>query len=497
MLSIRSLCKSYAVPVLIDVDLDVAAGQVHALVGANGAGKSTLAKILCGITPFDSGQMTLYDKPYRPTGRTDALAAGIDMVHQELMLVDTLTVAENIHLGRIPNTLGFARQHSMNRAASQVLQQIGIGSLNPATLVGELGVGKKQLVAIAAALANRCRVLILDEPTAALTGSETEILFQQIALLKSQGVAIIYISHRMEEIERLADWTTVLRDGRVAASDRAAALPQSAMVAHMAGESRRMEADRPRQPVHAGDALRVRNLSAGDAVSDASFVVKRGEILGLAGLVGSGRTELLRAVFGADRADSGQVHLGEQAPCRYATPRHAVRAGLAMIAEDRKRDGILSTQTVRTNTTLACLPRMATLRSWIKRRSEESEAIRFVDLLHVRCHNIEQPIGELSGGNQQKLLIGRWLMRGAEVFLFDEPTRGIDVAARAEVHRLIYDLAAQGKGVVVVSSDFDELMMICHRIAVVHRGRIVRDFKLDEMSRHRLVEAAVTGSSAT
>ena len=489
LLSLRGICKSYAAPVLTDVDFDLHSGQVHALVGANGAGKSTLSRIVSGLTPGDGGAMTLGGQPYAPGGKAEAEAAGVQMVMQELNLVPTLTVAENIHMGHLPSRFGWVRRSVMNAQAREALTAAGLGDVDPSAPVSTLGVGQQQMVEIAATLRRSCRVLILDEPTAALTDPQIDLLFEQIAMLKQRGVGIIYISHRMDEIFRIADRITILRDGRVITAQPTGELTMDVIIRHMAGRDP-VEATDMGQRTPGAVKLRVDRLSRGKAVRDVSFELRGGEIVGLAGLVGSGRTETLRAIIGADRPDAGSVYRNESpTPVKIRQPRDAVRAGIAMIPEDRKQDGLLLSQPVRANTTLATMGAVSTA-GWIRRGDERRAASRFNDIVELRGAGIEQNADELSGGNQQKVVIARWLMRDSEVMLFDEPTRGIDVAAKWTVYRELADLAGRGKAVLVVSSDLRELMAICDRMLVMSAGRIAGEFTRGQWTYDDIMAAA-------
>ena len=463
-----------------------------AVIGANGAGKSTLARIVAGLLPADGGELRLGGTRYAPMDKHAAEACGVHIIQQELNLIGTLSVAENLFLNRLPNRGGFVRRRALHDAAREALAAVGLADLDPATPAGRLGIGRQQMVEIASALSRRCRVLILDEPTAALTDPQTAVLFEHIGRLKKAGVAMIYISHRLEEVRRIADRATVLRDGRVVAAGPIAEFELDRMVQLMAG--------RPAGPAGTAAvrapgavALRVENLVRRPHVRGVSFEARRGEILGIAGLVGSGRSELLRAVFGADRPDSGLVSVGTTAAfAGFRTPAEAVRAGLAMIPEDRKRDGLLLPLPVRVNLTLGGLGAFAR-GGWLRTGLEAEEAARTCDRMDVRRFSLEQPIAQLSGGNQQKVVIGRWLLRDAVVCLFDEPTRGIDVGAKAAIHRLLGDLAARGRAIVVVSSELDELIALCDRIIVMSAGRLTAEFRRGEASRERIMGAAFEG----
>lgn len=493
LLQVGGLHKSYNVPVLTDFSFDLRGGEVHALIGSNGAGKSTFARILCGLTPPNSGEMQFNGHRHAPRSKREAEHEGIVMVLQELNVIGTLSVAENIFLNRLPRRAGFVRFAALHDQAREALARVGLGDLDPATPAGQLGVGQQQLVEVAGALAQNCRLLILDEPTAALTDPETDRLFDNIRRLQADGVGVIYISHRMDEIRRIANRVTVLRDGQRVATHEAAEVTPASMVREMVGHDlpeRKAAADRA-----AGEpALRVDRLRAGDRVRDVSFQARRGEILGLAGLIGSGRTETLRAIFGADKKDGGEVFLGSATqPIVIREPSDAVRAGIGMVPEDRKQDGLLLTQSIRVNTTLATLPCHTRRGGWLDAEAETETTSSLCQRLDVRYTSLEQAVSELSGGNQQKVVIGRWLARDCSVLLFDEPTRGIDVAAKDMVYQLLRDLAADGKAVVFVSSELTELMAVCDRMLVMSAGRIAAEFMPGEWTQEKITHAAFSG----
>ena len=488
LLEIRGVSKRYTAPALVDLDLDVRAGEVHALVGANGAGKSTLARIISGLVTPDSGHMRLSDGPFAPSSKAHAERAGVHIVQQELTLLPTLTVAENLFLNRLPHRLGVIDYRQLHRNATTALAAVGLDAIDPRTPAGELGVGRQQLVEIAAALARRCRLLILDEPTAALTDAETELLFTHIARLRREAVAIVYISHRMDEIRRIADCVSVLRDGRLVETGAAGELSVDRAIRLMVG----------RDPVEIGHSrsndigrpvLRVEGLRRGTIVRNVSFEVRSGEILGVAGLVGSGRTELLRAIFGADRTDAGRV-LVDGRPVKAHQPRDCVRAGIGLVPEDRQRHAMLLPQPVRMNMTLARIDAVTRRRGWIHPARERNLVGGLQQLLDIRCASTEQPIVELSGGNQQKAAIARWMLRDCRILLFDEPTRGIDVGAKQTVYRMLNDLAHEGKALVIVSSELPELLAVCDRIAVLSAGRLVATFDRGDWTQDRILAAA-------
>jgi ribose transport system ATP-binding protein len=493
LLKVSGLHKSYNVPVLTDFGFELRGGEVHALIGSNGAGKSTFARILCGLTPPNSGEIQFNGYHYAPRSKREAEHAGVIMVLQELNVIGTLSVAENIFLNRLPRRAGFIRFAALHDHAREALTRVGLSDLDPATPADHLGVGQQQLVEVAGALARNCRLLILDEPTAALTDPETDRLFDNIRRLQADGVGIIYISHRMDEIRRIANRVTVLRDGRRVATHDAAEVTPASLVREMVGHDlpeRKAATERT-----AGEpALRVDRLRVGDRVREVSFQVGRGEILGLAGLIGSGRTETLRAIFGADKKDGGEVFLGNATqPTVIREPADAVRAGIGMIPEDRKQDALLLAQSIRVNTTLATLPRHARRGGWLDAKAETETTSSMCQRLDVRCASLEQAVSELSGGNQQKVVIGRWLARDCSVLLFDEPTRGIDVAAKDMVYQLLRDLAADGKAVVFVSSELAELMAVCDRILVMSAGHIAAEFLPGEWTQEKITQAAFSG----
>lgn len=493
LLSMRGLGKRYADWVLQDVDLDIHRGEVHALIGANGAGKSTLVRIVSGLVRSDAGSMTIAGHRHEPAGKAEAESAGVQIVQQELNLIPTLTIAENLMLNRLPRRLGFIRHRELDRSAWQALELVGLTDIDPRTSVGELGVGRQQLIEIAAALMRDCRILILDEPTAALTGPQVDQLFEQVRKLKQAGVGILYVSHRMEEIRRIADRATILRDGRLVTTCPVADLSVDEIVRLMVGREVIQEA-RYRKHELGSVAMRVQGLRRGEAVRDVDLEVRHGELLGITGLIGSGRTELLRAIFGADCADAGSVRLGKQPPRRFRSPGEAVAAGIAMIPEDRKQHGLLLARSLRENTTLGRLGCYARRwAGWIDSRAENRAVQHQAEAMDIRCDSIEQPVSQLSGGNQQKVVIARWLLHDADVILFDEPTRGIDVAAKAAIYHLLGDLVEHGKAIVVVSSDLRELMAICDRIAVMSAGRIAGTFERAEWTQDKIMAAAISG----
>jgi len=488
------LSKSYpGVEALSDVSFRLLRGEVHALVGENGAGKSTFAKIASGLLRPDAGSMRFRGLAYAPAGKADAEHLGVRMVMQELNLIGTLSVAENIFLRHMPNTLGVIRSGRMRAEARRRMRQVGLGDVEPARAVDTLGVGQQQLVEIAAGLCRRCDLLILDEPTAALADAETDLLFAQIRRLRRAGVGVIYISHRLEEIRRIADRITVLRNGKLVATCDAGEASIDRIIRWMVGREFD-EVHPPRARAIGNLALRVCGLCCGRRVREVSFELSRGEVLGFAGLMGSGRTETMRAIFGADRPDAGEVYLyGSERPAKIRSPRDAVRQGIALLTEDRKTQGLLLPLSVRVNVTLANLLPVTWARAWIRSARERAVTDRVARLISLRCRSGEQTAVELSGGNQQKLVVARWIYRDCDILLFDEPTRGIDVAAKFEIFRLLSDLAESGKAILVVSSDLKELLAVCDRIAVMSAGRLAAVFRRGEWSQDKIMAAALSG----
>lgn len=499
LFSASNVTKRYGTTTVLQCEhFEVQSGEIHALLGANGAGKSTLCKIISGLIRFDQGKMLLADADFRPANKQEAERQGVEIVQQELNLIPTLTVAENIMLTRMParfSRIGLIQKKQLKQAAKRALDRIGLGEIDPNTPVQQLGVGRQQMIEIAAALDRQCRLLILDEPTAALSGAEVDLLFQQLRKLREQGVGIIYISHRLDEVRQISDRVTVLRDGKSVGTSDIDAITTDQMIQWMSGEATQC---RTNFQSHVQDhfVMRVENLTGG-IVRDVSFELLAGQRLGIGGLVGSGRTELLRLIFGADPSESGQITLagqqGQKAGLRFKHPRQAMLSGLAMVTEDRKQNGLLLTQSVRINSSLNSLGFRYSSLGVIRSRKEQQAVQEMVDRMRTKCNGIEQTVVTLSGGNQQKVVIAKWLLRTADIFLFDEPTRGIDISARHRIFDLINDLAQAGKGIIIVSSDLEELLENCDRIGVMSAGRWVAEFDRSDFNRDRIMQAAFSG----
>nr|WP_194718639.1 sugar ABC transporter ATP-binding protein [Pseudomonas typographi] len=484
--------KTYSQPVLAGVHLELHRGEVLALTGENGAGKSTLSRIIAGLEPPSVGNMHFLGQPWAPASRRAAEAAGVRMVLQELNLLPTLSIAENLFLERLPQRLGWVNRRRLREQARDAMARVGLEQLDPDTPVAHLGIGHQQMVEIARNLIGDCRVLILDEPTAMLTGHEVQRLFAQVQRLRAEGVALVYISHRLEELAQLAQRVAVLRDGKLVSVQSMALASEAQLVKLMAGRELGERIDLGERRIGA-PLLRVEGLCRGQKVRDVSFEVRAGELFGISGLIGAGRTELLRLMFGADRADAGRVSLGSPPqPVRLRSPREAVRNGLALISEDRKGEGLLLTQSIAANIALGNFAELSRA-GWMNNAREQALAQRQIAAMRIRCAGPAQMVGELSGGNQQKVVIGRWLERQCQVLLFDEPTRGIDVGAKFDIYGLLGQLARQGKALVIVSSDLRELMLVCDRIGVMSNGRLSGIFDRDHWSQDALLDAALAG----
>ena len=475
---------------LDDVALTLAPGEVLAVIGENGAGKSTLMKILAGIYQPDAGTVELDGIPVRFAGPADAIRAGVILIHQELNLAENLSVTDNLFLGREPTAGGLLRmldRRTMAARAAELLARVGLPADRAAVRVGSLPPGEKQLVEIARALGTAVRVLIMDEPTSSLTQRETERLYEVIASLKTADVSILYISHRLAEVKRCADRVTVLRDGRNAGELARSEISHDNMVRFMVGRDLkqffpREHRDRGRvgNPVLSLSGVRY----AGGPSHLVSLTIRAGEVLGMAGLVGAGRTELAEAVFGVRRVTSGEVVVDGK-PIRVRSPHDAIAADILLVPEDRRQNGLVLAEAVGFNLSLPNLDRLG---SWLGvRRSAEAALHRhWIDRLRIRTPSAAQTAGLLSGGNQQKIVFGKWLARHPRVLILDEPTRGVDVGARAEIYGLIDELAASGVAVWMISSDMEELLGMSDRVAVMHEGRMAGD-----LTRDRLTEAAV------
>jgi len=493
VLALVGVSKSFgAVRALRSVSLELHAGEAHALAGENGAGKSTLIKVLAGVHRPDEGTVLLDGSPVEFSGPADARDAGVAVIYQEPTLFPDLSVAENIFMGRQPKR-SFARvdHRAVQRAAAALFARLGV-QMDPDRPARGLSIADQQLVEIAKALSFDARVLIMDEPTAALTGSEVARLFAVVRTLREQGAAVLFISHRLEEIFELCQQVTTLRDGAFVASEPVAGLTESDLVQRMVG--RTLDELYPKQVTAVGAvALEVSRLTREGVFTDVSFQVRRGEIVGLAGLVGAGRSEVARAVFGVDRWDAGSVTVDGKA-LRPGSPSLAMAAGLALVPEDRRAQGLVMEMSIERNIGLSGLKETSTA-GLMSRGGERDRALDWATKLRVKYARLGDLVGTLSGGNQQKVVLAKWLATNPSVLIVDEPTRGIDVGTKAEVHRLLSQLAADGVAVLMISSDLPEILGMADRVLVMHEGRISAEIPRSEASEQSVL-AAATGTTS-
>ena len=494
LLALSAVTKRFPGVVALDaVDCDVRAGRVHALVGENGAGKSTLLKIVAGAVRPDAGVVALAGRPVSFAAPREALDAGITVIYQELSLVPQLGAEANIFLGMEPAHHGILDRRAAATRARAALDTLG-ADFDPATPAGELSVAQQQLVELARALARDARLIALDEPTATLSHVETDRLFAQVRRLCAQGIAVIFVSHRLEEIRRLADDVTVLRDGRRVFAGPAAAVDDAGLIRHMVGRDVEYARLPSAVPAAGEPFLEARGLGKGRGFADVSLTVRRGEIVGLAGLVGAGRTEVARCIAGVDLLDTGTMSLAG-APYRPSSPRDGIARGVVYLPEDRKALGLVLGMSVRENVTLPTLAAFSTY-GVVRARDERAAAARQTAAVELRPPDIEREAGTLSGGNQQKVVVAKWLLADADLLIFDEPTRGVDVATKAELHRLIRALADGGKAVLVVSSELPEVLALADRIVVMREGRVAGELSAATATAERVLALALPAPRA-
>ena len=488
ILTIEGITKRFpGVVALDDVSLTIRRGEIHILLGENGAGKSSLVKILAGVYQPDAGSITFDGAAYRPQNPVDALRRGVRVVYQELNLLPYLSVAENIFFEHLPQrggTVDYRRLYSQARA---VLAEIGL-DVSPQTLVQDLGIAQMQLIEIAKALTGDSKLLILDEPTATLTPKEISRLFSIIHRLRERGVTIIYISHHLQEIFEIGDRMTVLRNGRVAETRNLKEVTIPQIVTMMVGRDMQDEYLFRPEVAQGAEMLRVENVRYVGNPHPISFAAKQGEILGIAGLVGSGRTETMRAIFGADPKAEGRIVLDSKA-ITINSPQDAVRHGICLLTEDRKSQGLLLDMPIATNITITNVRKISRL-GLLQRHEERNVAAKLIGQLGIKTPSPQQLARNLSGGNQQKVVLAKWLFRNTRVLIFDEPTRGIDVGAKYEIYTLLWQLAEAGKALIVVSSDLPELMGICHRIVVFSKGTVAGEVARDAFDQERILSLA-------
>lgn len=495
ILQLEGISKSFpGVRALENARFDLAAGEVHALLGENGAGKSTMIKIVSGVYRPDAGTMRVNGEEVLFSSTHDAQRRGIATIYQELSLYPELTVAENIFMSHAPrNRLGMIRWGEVNRRAREVLESLRITDMDVTRKVGGMSVGNRQRVEIAKALSQNARILIMDEPTASLSEADVQRLFEIVRLLRERGVGIIYISHRMEEVFLLADRVTVLRDGHYVDTRQVKDVTEPQLIQMMVG--RTIDQLFPKLDAPLGDpVLEVRNLSAGPLTRNVSFTVRSGEIVGMAGLVGSGRSETAQVIFGITRPEAGEIRIGGQ-PVRVHSPVDAMKLGIAYVPEDRGLQGLIRPMPVKENVSLASLGNLSR-RSFIQFGREQRLAEDTVHKLSIRAYSTKQIVNKLSGGNQQKIVVGKWLAREPKLLIVDEPTRGIDVGAKAEIHRLMSELAQRGLGILMISSELPEVLGMSDRILVMREGRLVGEFKRGEADQEMIAGAMMSQQAA-
>jgi ABC-type sugar transport system ATPase subunit len=496
ILELEGVSKSFpGVRALSSVRFEMLPGEVHALLGENGAGKSTLIKIVSGVYKPDAGEVRFDGAPANFDNPRQAQAAGIATIYQELSLYPELTVAENIFMGHQPrNRFGWLDWGTMNRRAREILASLDIHDMDVTRKVGTMTVGNRQRVEIAKALSQNARILIMDEPTAALTEADVQRLFGIVRLLRERGVGIIYISHRLEEVFVLADRVTVLRDGQYVATKPVRLTSEDELVSMMVG--RTIENLFPKLDTKVGEpVLEVRNLVRKPLTRGVNLTVRAGEIVGLAGLVGSGRSEVAQVIFGMTPAEAGEIRLDGK-PVRIKHPGHAMKLGIAYVPEDRGTQGLVKQMKVRENVSLAIL-RSLVRGGFVDRRAERNLAKDTIDKLSIRAYSPEQIVNKLSGGNQQKVVVGKWLASSPRLLIMDEPTRGVDVGAKAEIHRLLSELAAQGLAILMISSELPEILGMSDRIVVMREGRNVAEFSRAEATQENVVTAMMAEGAAS
>lgn len=495
LLELKNVSKTFpGVKALQNVHLDLNAGEVLGLCGENGAGKSTLMKILTGIyTPDPGAEIWLQGQQVQVRDVNHARELGLSIIHQELNMVPDLTVAQNLFIGRPgSHKAGWVNDKQMNRDAHELFERLGM-NLNPRSRIGDLSVAQQQMVEIARALSYNSRILVMDEPTAALTVAETDALFGMIRDFITPETGLIYISHRMPEIEEITDRVSVLRDGQYVGTVVTDDVEMREIVSMMVGREVSGDA-RPRTKVTSDEVvLKVSNLSTKKLLKDINFEVRKGEILGFAGLMGAGRTEVARCIFGADPRESGDIEINGR-PVRIRTSADAVRAGIGYLSEDRKRFGLLLDQDIKANTAMAAMKDF-NLGGFIKDGQIKTVGMEYSERLRVRTPSVNQLIGKLSGGNQQKVVIAKWLVRNCEVLIFDEPTRGIDVGAKEEIYTLLEQLAEQGKAIIMISSELPEVLRMSHRIAVMAHGHITGVLDNEDATQENIMELATVGKA--
>lgn len=491
VIEMRDISKAFpGVQALNSCSFEVKAGEVHALLGENGAGKSTLMKILTGIYQADSGSILIDGTPREIHSVLDARAFGITMMHQELNLLSNLTIAQNIFIGKEPRKHKlFVDEHEMCKKAEALLAQVNL-HVSPSIKIADLTVAQQQMVEIAKAISYNSRVIIMDEPTAPLSSSEIQSLFKIIREMKERGMSIIYISHRMDEIKQICDRATILRDGQYICTVDVAQTGLDDIIAAMVGRKVAYQrTGRDKSKILPEEVLRVENLCWGSKVKNVSFSLRRGEVLGFAGLVGAGRTETARLVFGAERADSGKIYVKGKA-VTITSPHDAVNHGISYLSEDRKQFGLITEMTVESNITIASVSDLCKKLGFIDNLKCMQEAEKYIGTLKIKTPSQITLVKSLSGGNQQKIVVAKWLLRDTDILIFDEPTRGIDIGAKEEICSLLISLADMGKAVIMISSEMQEILRVCDRIVVMHEGEITGQLDAESATQEDIMRLA-------
>ena len=496
ILTMKGITKTFpGVKALSNVDFKLCKGDIHALMGENGAGKSTLIKVLTGIYPFDAGEITMDGRPMVNRSPQDAQNNGISTVYQEVNLCPNLTVAENLFIGREPRKLGMINWSEMNARSRKLLQSLDI-EVTPTTLLDECSIAIQQMIAIARAVDMECKVLILDEPTSSL--DEDEKLFVLMKKLKAKGVGIIFVTHFLEQVYEVCDKITVLRNGELVGEYDVENLPRVQLVAKMMGKDfddlADIKSERIGSVKEGESVIEAKGISHHGTIKPFDMIFNKGEVVGLTGLLGSGRSEMVRSIYGADKADSGEIRVfGKKV--KINTPLDAMKAGMAYLPEDRKKDGILADLSVRENIIIALQAKRGMFHP-MKRKEMEDAATNFINLLQIKTASMETPIKSLSGGNQQKVILGRWLLTNPRFLILDEPTRGIDIGTKTEIQKLVLRLADEGKSIAFISSEVEEMLRTCSRMAVLRDGKKVGEIEGDDLTQEKIMETIAGGEKS-
>lgn len=495
ILALSNISKRFGPSVALDgVNLSLQQGEVHALIGENGAGKSTLMNVLAGLVPADSGSMEVEGAPYSPASPLDARSRGIALIHQELSLFPHLSVAENIMMGMEPSRAGVLDAKRLRECTAEVLATFHHPEIRPGARISNLSIAARQIVEICRAIAARARIILMDEPTSSLQRDDVAQLFSVIRKFATQGITIVYISHFLEEVREIADRFTVLRDGRSVATGRIASATDDELIAQMVGRSVESLFPKRDPPETSETIVNVRNLAAPPAVKDASFQLRGGEILGIAGLMGSGRTELIRTLFGIDQSATGTIELRGKAIDVHRPTARRLAQGFSFLSEDRKGEGLALALSIGDNVTMTRFGSCSRF-GWLNLSRQRKQAGAVINSLSVKARHPDQPVATLSGGNQQKIALARLLHQEADILLLDEPTRGIDIGSKAVVYQTIADCAARGKAILMVSSYLPELFGMCDRLAVMTRGRLSETRPIDAWTPESVMQAAIGGAS--